>query len=437
MAATRLHDRAALLAVGDELVLGQTLDTNSKWLSARLASLGAPVAEHVTVPDDEAALAGAMERLARSAPLLIVTGGLGPTADDLTRAALARVLGEELVEDAELWRQISGWFASRGVAPSANNRAQARRPPSAIGLTNPRGTAPGLFATTREGCDVFCLPGPPAEMKPMFEAEVAARLRLAPGRVVRTLALRTFGMGESRIAEKLGALMDRSRNPLVGTTASESVVSCRLRYEGDGAGAARAMEAAERAVRAALGPVVFGAEDETLAGSAIGLLRAAGERLVVVESCTGGLLGAMLTEGAGSSDAFSGGWITYSNEMKNACVRVPEETLRTSGAVSAETARAMALGGLAAGPDGAEHALAITGVAGPGGGSAEKPVGTVWICRATRGKGATPEVDCRRFLFTGDRAAIRSKSAMSALAMLRMKLIGAPDAPLLGEQRRA
>jgi nicotinamide-nucleotide amidase len=448
MAAPPTHDTAAVLAVGDELILGQTIDTNSKWLSARLAELGVRVVEHATVPDDEDALAAAMARLARSVPLLIVTGGLGPTADDLTRAALARVMGEPLVEDPELWRQITAFFAARSAAASANNRLQALRPPSAAGLRNPNGTAPGLFAPASGGtaCDVFCLPGPPPEMRPMFEGEVLPRLRPTGGRVVRTLALHTFGVGESVIAEKLGPLMDRARNPLVGTTASEGVVSCRLRYEGPGSRADDAMRETERAVRAALGPIVFAGEGESLAASALSLLRAAGQRLVVVESCTGGLLGSLITEVAGSSDVFVGGWITYSNELKRACVGVPGPTLDTRGAVSEETARAMALGALEAesrrvrevgGMAAADHALAITGVAGPGGGTAEKPVGTVWICRASRTGADAPEVDARRFLFTGDRQAIRRRSAMTALAMLRMRLLGAPGVMLLREQPRA
>lgn len=435
MAEASIHDRAAVLSIGDELVLGQTLDTNSRWISERLTARGVRAVEHVTVPDDLDAHAAALARLAASVPLVVSTGGLGPTADDLSRDALARVMGETLVEDGAAWQQIRSHFVARGVPVSENNRLQALRPASAAALANPHGTAPGLFATIGGRCDVFCLPGPPNEMKPMFEAEVLSRLRPPAGRVVRTRVLRTFGMGESHIAERLGQLMDRSRNPLVGTTASEGVVSCRIRYEGPDAGADGAVEDSARAVRDALGAIVYGEEDDSLASVIVGLLRERGERLVVVESCTGGLLGAMITEVPGCSDAFLGGWITYANEAKSAHVGVPAETIARHGAVSAEVARAMAAGALlAAGRSGPAHALAITGVAGPGGGSDAKPVGTVWICRASTGNGGAADTDARRFLFSGDRAMIRRRSAMTALAMLRLFLIGEGGLQLIRQQ---
>ncbi|MCW5775235.1 MAG: CinA family nicotinamide mononucleotide deamidase-related protein [Phycisphaeraceae bacterium] len=440
------HTACVIVSIGDELTLGQSLDTNSRWLSARLLECGIVTARHVTVPDDAVAVERAVREAAADAPLVISTGGLGPTEDDLTRVALAAALGDELVEDAEALRAIEGWYAARGARMPATNRVQSQRPSGASCLPNPHGTAPGLRARLR-GADVFCLPGPPREMGPMFEACVLPALRPPAGRVVRTRVLPTFGYGESRVAELLGDLMRRGRNPLVGTTASVGVVTVRLRYEGGAKEAESALAETERAVRTALGAAVLTPEgdtrERTLAEVVLDLLKERNETLAVAESCTGGLLGAMLTGVSGSSVAFAGGWITYTNAMKHAELGVPDRFVpdaadaRAPGAVSEETARAMALGCrerarfVLRGAAGVDHALAITGVAGPDGGTAAKPVGTVWICRASR----DGTVDARRFLFRGGRDAVRTWSAMSALGMLRLRLLGV-EMELLGEVER-
>ncbi len=426
------HRAAAILSIGDELILGQTLDTNCAWLAGRLLAMGIEPVEHCTVDDDADAIAGAIRRLALRVQFVVVTGGLGPTADDLTREAMAQVLGEELSVDAELLNALRARYESVGVAMPMSNERQALRPASAQAIANLNGTAPGLWARVRIGgraCDVACLPGPPGEMQPMFEARVAPRLAPASERVIRTRVLRTFGMGESAIADLLGDLMDRSRNPLVGTTASKGIVSCRLRYEGLAADAAGALEATAGLVREKIGGVVFGEGYATLAGSVVEKLRDAGQRVVVVESCTGGGLGAAMTAVAGSSDVFVGGWVTYSDEMKMHMVGVREATLRKYGAVSEQTAREMALGGLLAVQDMSPapgHALAITGIAGPGGGSEEKPVGTVYIARASRDGTASDgaEIEIRRFVFVGGREMVRHWSALSALGMLYFHLTG-------------
>lgn len=427
------HVTAAILSVGDELAIGQTLDTNSRWLSTELFARGVAVREHATVADDVDALRTAIERLAAGYDLLVITGGLGPTADDLTRVALAAAMGETLVEDAAALAEIETWFAGRGRDMPVANRVQALRPVSAVCLANPHGTAPGLSARIGS-CDVLCLPGPPREMTPMFEADVAPRLRVDASRIVRTRVLATFGRGESDIAQDLGALMDRDRNPLVGTTASGGIVSCRLRYEG--AGPSEAADAAlaetETEVRLRLGSIVLDAEPgpNVLVADVLARLQAAGQSVAVVESCTGGLLGMMLTELPGSSKMFAGGWITYAYAMKSGQVGVSAEVLERVGAVSREVATAMAEGGLARGeidgvqpadpPRPVDHCLAITGVAGPDGGSERAPVGTVWIALASRGK----PLDVRRFRFRGGRDNVRERSARSALGILRQRLMG-------------
>ncbi len=428
----------AILAIGDELTTGQKLDTNSAWLSARLLDLGIATAEHATVPDDAEAIGRAIRRLAAGAGAGIsnTTGGLGPTADDLTRHGLAIALAPtpdgapaELIEDQAALADIRRWFESSGRRMPEPNRIQALRPGAATFLPNAMGTAPGLRAQMGpDGPAIFCLPGPPREMRPMFENSVLPALP-EPDRAIRARMLHTFGAGESRIAELLGDLMDRDRNPLVGTTASGGIVTCRLRAVADAPKAAdRALDGAEQAVRARLGALIFGAGDDTLPSSILDLLRARKQTLATVESCTGGLLGAAITETPGASDGYRGGWITYTNAMKTAEVDVPARALEAHGAVSREVAEAMAIGGRARA--GADWALAITGVAGPGGGSEAKPVGAVWIALA-----GPDGVDARRFRFPGDRGDVREWSVRCALGLLRLHLIGRSEETLVRESR--
>lgn len=425
------HRTAAIISAGDELTLGQKLDTNSKWLSERLVDLGIMPIEHVTVPDDRVAHAQAFSRLAGRADLILCTGGLGPTADDLTRHALADAAGDTLVEDDEALRQIQAWFAARGRRMGELNRAQALRPSRGVMLPNAHGTAPGLSAALAgpRPCDVFCLPGPPAEMQPMFESHVAPRLRPPAGRTVRTRVLHCVGIGESDLAAKLGPLMARDRNPMVGTTASGGVVSVRLRFEGPGSPehAQAALDADERTVRGLAEDFIFGAGDDTLALSVVRELAAQKRSLVVAESCTGGMLGAAITAVPGASAVFAGGWIAYDNRVKAGALGVPQALIDAHGAVSRHTAAAMAEGALRASPVPAHVALAITGVAGPEGGSPDKPVGTVWIALAQHG---TP-TDARRFSMGGDRETVRRWSVLAALAMLWMHLRGRPAVRLL------
>lgn len=422
----RTHASAGIISIGDELAIGATLDTNAQWLASQLTDLGIGVVEHVTVADDDAALADAIRRLATRLDLVITTGGLGPTLDDLTRQALADVAGQHLVEDQQALAEIRAWFRGAGRDMPDANRVQAMRPAGAGILSNAHGTAPGLHLPgDNSRADVFCLPGPPREMVPMFHAHVARAIHPPAGRVVRTRVLRCFGIGESDLAGRLGNLMDRSRNPLVGTTVSGGVVSIRIRCEGDAPDAEQLIDEAmqESARRAA--PYVFATGQATLAETVLQGLMAEGSTVATVESCTGGLVCKLLTDVPGSSNAVRGGWITYTNEMKQADVGVPASIVESDGAVSRACAEAMARGGLER--SGATYCLAVTGVAGPGGGSADKPVGTVWICCAA----SDGRLDARLFRFPGERANVRSWSAMSALAMLRFMLAGLEGVPLL------
>jgi nicotinamide-nucleotide amidase len=446
MALPQTRPLAALLSIGDELVLGEKLDTNSKWLADGLGLLGVRVAEHRTVPDDLEAIAQSIAALARRVDVVIVGGGLGPTADDLTRQGLARALElltgrpTPLVEDPLAVEAIRARFARTGRTMPQTNLVQALRPQSAEGLPNPHGTAPGMLA--RPAVDgrtrlIACLPGPPREMRPMFESAVEPVIRRLAGAAVGQLrVVQVFGLGESELAGRIAGLMHRDNNPAVGTTASAGLVSCRIRHEPDmpvrgpyqSADHAAAVEEAVAEIERLADGYVSGHGIQTLAGTVLGEATSSGIRIATAESCTGGLVAGLLTAEPGSSNAYLGGWVTYSNAMKERELGVPRAMLDEHGAVSAEVARAMAEGALDRGD--ADLALSITGIAGPAGGTSEKPIGTVWIGCARRGESAT----ARGFRFSGDRAANRLWSANTALFIGLGAIRGRPVPRLLWEQ---
>ncbi len=427
---------AAIVSIGDELALGQNLDTNSKWLASKLAELSIITIEHRTLPDDQAAIAAAVRELASRCDAVLMTGGLGPTADDLTREAMCDVLtpGEELVIDEDALRHLEQWFGKHGRAMPELNRKQAMRPAPMRVLANPHGTAPGLAGQVGR-CLIFCMPGPPREMQPMFLNHVAPELRsIASGDVLLTAVVHEYGMGESVAAGRIDELMERNCNPLIGTTASESIVSARIRVRGQREWAQQQCAQAVAQVEQAWHPYAYGTGETTLADAVGDLLARSGETLVTAESCTGGWLGKVIVDRAGSSAYYSGGWVTYSNEMKTRELGVPAELIEEHGAVSAVVADAMARGALH--QSGASYALAITGIAGPDGGTPEKPVGTVFISLGHRVRGVI-EISTRHFQFSGDRTAVRDRSVKSALQMLRFSLLNiAEHHPLLWEVPR-
>jgi nicotinamide-nucleotide amidase len=412
---------AVILAVGDELTLGQAVDTNSAWLSARLAEQGVLTAYHLTVPDDQAAIARAVRDAARAAPWVLITGGLGPTPDDLTRPALAEALGVPLRLHAPSLERIERFFQRmRRPMPEAN-RVQAMCPEGATILENERGTAPGIRARLGEA-EVFVMPGVPHEMEAMFVRHVAPLLRERSARAIATRTIRTFGAGESTVAEMLGPLMRRDRNPLVGTTVSKGVVSVRVRSDFESrAEAAEELEATCREIESRLGTLVFGGEDDSLEAAVGRLLKAGGQTLACAESCTGGLVAKLLTDVPGSSDYFAGGWVVYSNRLKQSELQVSERALVEFGAVSEAVARQMAEGALARAQ--ADFALSLTGIAGPDGGTPDKPVGVVWIGLARREANGVKS-RAERHPFAGDRELVRDRAARTALNLLRLELMG-------------
>ncbi|MEO1008343.1 MAG: CinA family nicotinamide mononucleotide deamidase-related protein [Planctomycetota bacterium] len=436
---------AAVLAIGDELILGEKLDTNSAWLAARLGELGARVLEHRTLPDDATAIAGTIAELAAEHDVVVCGGGLGPTLDDCTREAMRQAIEvltgapETLVEDPDSLEAIRQWMRDRGSDLMDANRVQALRPTKADALHNDFGTAPGMLVDLEVAAGrrvLASLPGPPREMQPMFEQEVAPRvagLGDAPPGQLRVVQV--FGLGESPLAAAIEPLMVRSNNPAVGTTASDGLVTCRIRSEGgrglagpyDAATIDEAMEeAASRIERAAPGHVV-GRHNRPLAASLLAELSERGATLATAESCTGGMIGAALTAIPGSSAAYAGGWNTYSNAMKRSQLGVPEAMLDEHGAVSEAVARAMASGARRAAE--ADLAVSVTGVAGPDGGTSEKPVGTVWIGVA-HGDDAT---EARRFRFGGGREDVRRRSTQAALFLALAACRGERPPTLLGQ----
>ncbi len=410
---------ALILSIGDELTLGQTVDTNTAWLATQLAAIGIEPAAHVTVPDDQAKIERTLTEALAGYEVLVATGGLGPTEDDLTRQALAAVMHAPLEPNPVWLAELDRFFKDRGRPMPAANRIQAMIPRGAEMIFNHAGTAAGIAARV-SSTQMFFLPGVPHEMKAMFQRDVLPVLRsLSNGRVILSRTLWTAGQGESTIAEKLGALMRRDRNPSVGTTASAGLVGLRLnaRFD-DPQEARRQLDATDAACRAALGNLVFGHDDQTLPQVVGDLLKANRQTVATAESCTGGLLAKMLTDLPGSSAYFHAGWVTYSNEIKTKMLQVREQTLADHGAVSEPVALEMAIN--AHRNAGADYALAISGIAGPDGGTEQKPVGTVCIALAHL-TGAS----ARTFLFSGNRDGVRQRSAIAALEMLRLHLLNA------------
>lgn len=415
--------QAVILSIGDELALGQTVDTNAAWLSAKLAERGIPTLMHITVADDRPAIAEAIRDAIEQVELVIITGGLGPTDDDLTRFALADVMGVDLELDERSLGEIAEFFQRRGREMVQRNRVQAMGPVGVTMLSNPAGTAPGMTVEI-DHTRLFCLPGVPREMIALWDKHILPALPAEAGRKILTAKINTFGLGESDIAEKLGDLMARDRNPTVGTTVSGGVVAARLRSAFDDAQtAAEQLDAAIAEVEGRLGELVFSRGEVTLAEAVGNMLRGAGRTLATAESCTGGLVGKLLTDAPGASDFYRGGWITYDNGMKTSQLGVEANLLEAHGAVSEPVAAAMA--------DGARHradadfAVSVTGVAGPAGGTEHKPVGTV--CFGLAGRDA--ETATHRAVFPGDRDLIRLRAALHALNMVRLRVLEETAAP--------
>ena len=405
--------RAEILSIGTELLLGQITDTNATYIAQQLGILGIDIFFVSQVGDNLGRLADTLRRARDRSDLVIMTGGLGPTEDDLSREAIAAVLNETPTVDPELERELRAFFTVRGVEMPEHNIKQAWVLPSVTPLPNPVGTAPGWWAE-RDGKVVVAMPGVPHEMMRMWENEVVPRLRPRTGAVLFTRTLRVAGMGESTVEERLSDLI-HDANPTVATYAKRDAVDVRISAKAaDLAEAERLVASLEIRARDILGLHVFGVDRDTPQSVALRLLIERGLTLASMESCTGGLFANLITDVPGSSNSFRGGLVSYATGLK---VRwgVPSETIERHGVISVETARAMAEG--ARSFLSTDVGVGITGVAGPDE-QENKPVGTVHIAVASGGRTSDTTQH-----FRGARSEIKWRSAVTALNLLRLHLL--------------
>jgi len=418
--------RAEIIAIGSELVSGQSLDTNSQWLSQQLSELGIIVAFHTTLGDILADHLAAFRAAFHRADLVLVTGGLGPTQDDLTREALAECAGVPLVEHPESLAAIAAMFARRNRVMTERNRVQALFPQGADPLPNRIGTAPGIWMQIGHA-KIACLPGVPIEMKLMFEHEVVPRIK-QQGRTHHVFVHRKinlFGKGEAEIESQAFDLTVRGRIPEVGITAHDGTISFRIVGWGDTDQEAELMiKPTAELIYERFGSLIVGEGTDDVAEGLIAQLARTGATLATAESCTGGLLAHMITAIAGVSAFYQGGVVSYANRAKSELLGVPPQLIDAHGAVSPEVAAAMAEGvrnRLAA-----DIGISTTGVAGPAGGTPEKPVGLVYVGLATARGTKTRRLDIGS---EQPREVIQSRSSKAALTWARLSLLAdRPDA---------
>jgi len=408
--------QASIVSIGNELLNGQTVNSNATYLGGELLTNGIPVVSAYMVSDDVNAIKRAFNLALADADIVLVTGGLGPTDDDLTRQAFAAYLGTELKLRTDLLVQLEKFFNNRNLHMPERNKIQAYIPAGAKPLENNLGTAPGIMAEVK-GKLIFALPGVPSEMKRMFAESILPELqRFAGGQAVVVRKLRCFGAGESTIAELLGSACQRDRNPLVNCTVESGIITLHIIASSMEKNTARQMaEKEEKKIRNILGELVFGTAEQSLAEIVGEKLTRQEKTLALAESCTGGLLAKLLTDIPGASKYFTHGWITYSNTAKISELGVSDDLITRYGAVSEQVAQAMACGARKKAET--DFAVGITGIAGPDGGSEQKPVGLVYISIDSDNS-----CDTKRCLFSHDRASIRLRAAQTAMNMLRLKL---------------
>lgn len=408
----------ALISIGDEILTGFIVNTNAAYLGRRLTETGLVVTAIETIADEAGAIVASLSRYCGKADWVIVTGGLGPTSDDITKATVANYFGTELVVSEPVLQEIQSRFAAMNRPLTAANRAQADVPASAVILPNPKGTAPGMLLE-KSGTRFVFLPGVPYEMQPMIETSVLPRMleTMAGEPRVNYRVLRTVEIAESTLFERVEGFLTHFPHCSLAFLPQKTGVQVRIGATAPSHEAAQAqLDVAEAFLTPLMGPCFIGKGDVTLEGLVAAELIKRQQTLAVAESCTGGLISHMLTNVPGSSAWFNRGLVTYANEAKMALLDVPADLLSVHGAVSEEVARAMAVG--VRENAGSDWGLSVTGIAGPGGGSEEKPVGLVYIGLAYEGG---CDVQQRRFYI--DRQVNKNRFAHAALNMLRLALL--------------
>ncbi|MDE6014131.1 MAG: competence/damage-inducible protein A [Acetatifactor sp.] len=402
-----------LISVGTEILLGNIVNTNAAYLAEQCAGLGLSCYFQTVVGDNGERLAAVLRCAMERSDIVILSGGLGPTEDDLTKEVAAEVCGRQLVK-SDMWTQrIEEFFATRNTTPTENNWKQALVPEGALVLDNPNGTAPGLIIE-QENVRVILLPGPPNELIPLFDTEVRPYLeKLTPG-VIYSQTVKICGVGESMAETKVKDLIDAQTNPTLATYAKTGEVHIRVTASAESAKEAKKLtKPVVKELKARFGEDIYTTEEDvTLEKAVEELLLANKLTLTCAESCTGGLLSARLVNVPGSSEVFRSGLVTYSNKAKRRLLNVKKSTLQKYGAVSAQTAEEMAKG--AAALSKCDVTVAVTGIAGPDGGTKEKPVGLVYIACAVKGK-----VTVKEYRFSGSRAKVRESSVSAALTLMR------------------
>lgn len=407
---------AEIISVGTEILLGDIVNTNAQYLSEQLASLGVNVFSQLVIGDNSERLYEAFEKAFENTDIVITTGGLGPTEDDLTKEIGAKYFNLELVLDEESKSSILKRFEAMGVEPTLNNLKQAYLPKDCIKLPNNNGTAPGCIIEKNNKI-LIMLPGPPKEMKPMFDDSVAPYLKTKQDSILVSKVLRVMNIGESKMETLIKDLIDNQTNPTIAPYAKENEAIIRITAKAkDETEANKLIEPVVTSIKQILSDNIYGQDNDTLEAVVAKLIIEKNMTISAAESCTGGLLAATLVNYAGVSEIFKEGVVTYSNEAKINRLGVKEETLKKYSAVSNQTALEMAEG--IAKTANTNIGLSTTGIAGPGGGTKEKPVGLVYVGICINGKTITKELH-----LIGDRQKIRSKTVYTVLDLLRRQLI--------------
>lgn len=408
--------RAEIITVGTEILLGDIVNTNSQFLAKELANIGIDVYHQGTVGDNETRLMESLNEGLKRSDIIITTGGLGPTKDDMTKEVAAKCFDQELVLYTDIWENIKSYFEKLGLDLTENNKKQAYFPKDCTILNNPNGTAPGAILK-KDNKMIILLPGPPKEMIPMFNNELKKHLLCLTDYKLVSKTLRFFGIGESSLEDKLIDMINNQKNPTIAPYAKEGEVTIRITAKAENTEKANELiKNVEDEINNRVGNYIYGYDDTTLEEKVAKLLVEKNMTIAVSESCTGGMVSSKLINYPGISQSFLEGCVTYSNEAKMKRLGVKKDTLDKFGAVSEETAIEMAMG--VAKSLGANIGVSTTGIAGPGGGTDEKPVGLVYIGLYING-----EIKVKKCNLAGSREKIRSRATSEALNLVRTELI--------------